>query len=827
MLIFLLGKERRGRPLIIKKFIARQHEFFKLNPKLTTFQYIPKKPISLILGDNGSGKSALLSLLLPRTIEMSELGEGGVVQLVLEHEGQEYTLTTRKGYGHSFKVGDTELNPGRGIKIQGALIEQHLKMTKKLHGILTGSLAFSTLPVAQRRDLIESLSGHDYRLLNALHKKIRSQALSSKTLIKHLSEELVKKEKQLQEYEAAKDVDVEAWQSAVDRLSAKIRSVRTIDKEATLNTLSTLERMIKNYYPKRIAWRDHAYTKLGSTDPERLHVRIRYLENKRLALQTENDGISKRLGELENLPTMAYDDAVNRASVLEQDIRILSDQLTEDKKHLGITEVPVLPQDLMEMAGGLDEMIGALRVYKSKADLDRHIEHHQQRLESLHREIATIRADKEHHVQVLNQDHDTHTCSQCGYVDNNESLREEARQAIRQATTQEEQLLSTLKAVKEKYHAMQSLAKMYEDRRRSLLSIRHQYIHDSLDQILFSHHPKYHQCFTYLYELDKLAKQQLVLNESIEEQQRIKQSLSLYQHLTKGVSPKEEKTSLEDKLRVNHNAIFRLNDEIERLKDALSRYDRMVKQKDQIDTLYSEVCKDITGRKIGTANDALLVTLRALRNKIDENLYQKVNIEHLTKSVQRDKEQIQTLEDDHTNASRLERILSPKGTLVGGSIYGYINSLFSQMNHYLDQVWGYPLEMCLLEDGSSLSYRFPVSIDGQIRSDISKANTAAQNIIDLVFRIVAMQQLGLGEYPFYIDEFGMGYDAVHTEKLCTMIEEHALTLGFSRWFIVAQSAEVYDRFSSQVSERVILSDTHLKRLQKGGIAKGFKTEILD
>jgi len=134
------------------------------------------------------------------------------------------------------------------------------------------------------------------------------------------------------------------------------------------------------------------------------------------------------------------------------------------------------------------------------------------------------------------------------------------------------------------------------------------------------------------------------------------------------------------------------------------------------------------------------------------------------------------------------RELSPTEGLIAEGLLGFIRHFVGQMNGIIKRIWSYPLVVqdCAVEShgGTELDYKFPVVVNDQEdpMDDVKDGSTGIMEIIDLAFRISAMQALGLGSSPLYLDEFGASFDKHHqtmaTMTIANIMEERLFTQLF-------------------------------------------------
>ena len=185
--------------------------------------------IQLILGTNGSGKSSLLQLLYPSYIPTkSYFDKNGKRTLIIEHNHNTYTLSSDfqlKSKVHSFKLNDTELNPGGGADIQKELIEKHFNLSPLINQILSLSINWSLLTPSVRKSYIYTLNPINIDLLVNTHKNIKKQLTKLKNNISFLNQ----RQQELQSKLLTKNefTHLSKTKKSLDRLKTNLTSFQT------------------------------------------------------------------------------------------------------------------------------------------------------------------------------------------------------------------------------------------------------------------------------------------------------------------------------------------------------------------------------------------------------------------------------------------------------------------------------------------------------------------------------------------------------------------------------------------------------------------------
>jgi DNA repair exonuclease SbcCD ATPase subunit len=145
--------------------------------------------------------------------------------------------------------------------------------------------------------------------------------------------------------------------------------------------------------------------------------------------------------------------------------------------------------------------------------------------------------------------------------------------------------------------------------------------------------------------------------------------------------------------------------------------------------------------------------------------------------------------------------LSPTEGLIAEGMLGFIRVFTTKMNHLIGKTWSYQLEVVpcgLSSEGSvDLDYKFPLLSQASNKPvpDVMFGSRGMKEIINLVFRVVAMQYLGLADVPLYLDEFASALDDSHRRSSVDLIKMLMAQMSFSQLFMVSHDFSQYGALS--------------------------------
>ncbi|AXH70743.1 SbcC-like protein [Vibrio phage BONAISHI] len=128
-----------------EKLILRDFIPTKIGSGIKEIIFEPRQDLQLIIGDNGSGKSALLSAFSLSPLDRKLFDENGYRELILNDNGITYRLVSdysHKTPKHEFWEEDVNLNPGGTGAVQNDLVIAKFNYTKFIHSILSSKTSF-------------------------------------------------------------------------------------------------------------------------------------------------------------------------------------------------------------------------------------------------------------------------------------------------------------------------------------------------------------------------------------------------------------------------------------------------------------------------------------------------------------------------------------------------------------------------------------------------------------------------------------------------------------------------------------------------------------
>jgi hypothetical protein len=179
----------------------------------------------------------------------------------------------------------------------------------------------------------------------------------------------------------------------------------------------------------------------------------------------------------------------------------------------------------------------------------------------------------------------------------------------------------------------------------------------------------------------------------------------------------------------------------------------------------------------------LQVTLGRLKEDLDKRNSLTRSINELESSILEEKGYLE-------HYKLIAEGLGPTGGLLAEQLSVSINAIVEGINLVIGELWKSDLYIipCGIEEGE-LTYRFP--FNGINSKDVSGGSNGQRDIVDLAFRIMVYQLMGLKQYPLFLDEMGCFFDKAHKTSLTRYISECLEDGTFSQVFYISHAIEQY------------------------------------
>lgn len=785
--------------MIIKKLILHGYKRLFLN-NIDHIEYTPESNIQIILGTNGSGKSSILSMLNPLPADLKkDFKEDGYKYIELEHRGSLYILSS--GYTHktkhSFLFNNTELNPGGTRTVQLELVYEHFKITNNINNILLGIDRFSIMPVSNRKYWFTELSTIDYSFSISLYNKLKQRHRDITGGIKLIQEEIVKAELNiLTEEEIVKLEEISKYLEEYITYLVSLYD-HTANSKSDVNILQTLEATnkeiiklytstdISNYTIEEITTKITAVeTQLAIiTDKIKLiHTKLDTIDTNQQIIPIDTTieaELSKCLANMETIKNTLFidlnldhiDNIINSFNLDYPDLVSLLNQLTE------VSEVNTNQDNLNKLNDTIANNERLLANSKIKLD--------------------TYFIDK---IALENHKHDdnlvTCTCGNSWYFKYDDNKHKQLTQSIEQVTTSisllEKQLIEQT-SLRNKILFKQDIfnkIKLLTLSRGELKPIW-VYLFNKLDITKDS-------VGSFITELNKLQLAITTWSSYTDLNTRYKLLLDTIER-NKAINVAVEAKSLDDldkELLSLTGTKNKLSAELEMLvniKNTLTKLEVIyIKLRTTLKVLNNTYRANVTLERNNILKELvtdLKTQMLSIDQSINTNRQNTFKLKSLTTQMEdyKSKEKVLNI---------LVKELSPTEGLIAKSINSFLNIFINEMNHIINSIWSYNMELlpCEVSDDNDLDYKFRVHVDNsEIIEDISRLSSSMQEIVDLAFKIVFVKYMHIPDMPLILDEFGRTFDTGHRNTAYNVINT-VITQNFDQVFMVSHFESMYGRF---------------------------------
>jgi len=754
--------------------------------------YRPNKSMQIILASNGAGKSSLLKEIIPNADDLNlDYAKDGYRKATYSHKDNTYILGyVRNTNKHSFILNGSELNRAGLKKIQKELITEHFSITKQVHELILSETNFTTMSISERkRWFTEILSSTEYNL--ALH-----LFMKTKTKVKDLTSYIkLTQGKLLQDEDFFKTMS----EDSVNKLKSDKKMFNDIIEEALLNktVIPHIDKPdMKSFKRDNEKLSEHIvkFNKYD-TSKESIDKAINDLTIKSEVSKQTLDKVNK---DILDLGKVHIEESFNTMDI-HKEIKVINDKLNTFTTDITIEDYL---NELKVFYSINNELLTLLDNYTSY----KHVSIEDSVIETLKNKITKFTnikdrllsdisiAERNLDKQLSFKEQDDVSCPKCSNIfkpnfDN--TLLVNLQDSLDRLYTKKDKLVLEVENLNKTY--TESLEK-----KNLFMSIngyldRVPYISTLIEPILDDEAllSKYNHIYTTLPEVNLIEE---LLNNKIE---------------------------LEDKLKIIHN----VNDA--KMKDKIERKKILLEEKKSLIITTNELTKQLDNQKklLNYLNKINNLSKHIETNLRNITLYKKHHISLLNNNyfnsiIKLAKEEIYTIEEqlaryenvkehyknlneelvtykeDLKANKKLEEYLSPNKGIIGLTISKTINLVLEKMNHIINKIWTQEIAIlpCDVED-SDLNYKFPVIIN-KVKGipDVIKGSSSIREVIDLAFKITAMELLDMLDSVLILDEFSKTMDPKNRVNSYNYIE----TLSkqhFSQIYLISHYEEMFSRFS--------------------------------
>ena len=783
-------------------------------PNIKYLHYMPKQNMQIILASNGSGKSSLLKEIIPNVEDLNkEYDEDGYRIAKYLHKNKTYELSyIRNTNKHSFKINGTELNQAGLKKTQKTLIEEHFKLTKHIHEMLLSNTTFTNMSVSERkRWFTDILTSIDYKYAMDKYNKAKLHTRDLTSYIKLIQSKIMFDDKSLEEmtdtYIEQLKNDKQNFIKLLDSILAQrplASEDSTLNMDTILDNQKELYRLINKYKNSSdIDILKHVNTLLISKEFElkTLDKKTKEIRDKLKDINNNGLNISEDKTELESNLKNIKD---------ELDKYVKDTNLTYDDYKIYVEELLMLHSDLLDITNSLSDLDGIDVTSKNIKTISDKIAATRQELKSKEHTVATL--DRELQKQIAYSEAEDVTCPKCTTVfkPNHDAQKlASLKSALANELDKKEILDKKLDDLIKDMEKIDAKRNLIAKLKLSLVNERLAPIYEDLKKssdLFFNTHiisRKISDIYATLPTLEHIT-------DSISKYKDIKQKILVLESITldKLSYLQNVKRTLEDELSKTLQKSIEVTNDINKYKNIIADKNKIVKYIDMFKTTISKV-KSIKKEKydklLKDYYNELIYIIKHEIAEIDNKLVEYDKIKSHREELVKELDEYKT---ELVLAKKLEDYLSPTKGIIGESISNTINVILERMNEIINTIWTYEINILPCDtDLNDLTFRFPVKLNNNKEIiDVSKGSSAIKEVIDLAFKITAMEFLDMLDYPLVLDEFSATMDPVHRARSYDFIEDISRD-KFTQIFMVSHYETMYSRFNH--TDVVVLNNDNL------------------
>lgn len=746
------------------------------------FIYTPTKPIQLIIGSNGSGKSSLKRQLSPLPGEASDFLKGGkkIVRM-----GQ-YVLTSdfsKGGSGEHFFIKDgINLNTGKTLSVQKVLVKEEFGITKEIHSLLIAEkgYVFSEMSPAKRKEWLTMLSPSNFDFIIDVYQHAATTLRDKVGAIKHITGKL---NSIVQNNDS--DDEAETSESVRDNVAFLEKSLveSRMFQDAMLNTIPNKKISLRR--DEVLSRIDNVSTKIirGMQGPMRDVMIGLDIDNLSGAIANNNTYISVNKREIETLT-----DRIQQLEVYIENAKIINDAGNSVDLNL---EVESLKKQLPDYLIGVDPhplhmsfiatRSAVLDALGSMVYSEIYSRENIQRLRAMLDDVINRRG-----AVITGIDHDAYklqrlnraiavACKKCGFYECSEAIESVDTLTARIESRNAESL--KLQSEIDDINEQLSVTEDWGRYTKSLQAIKA--ANTDINQFFwkeFIAKEIYKQSYDVIRKYFDACDAMLNIAINLYSLEKRKSEIAKASRVTgsyAGMSYDDAVTMLETTC-ASRLDLYNQNDVLQRKSKLIEDLIQHMENSDTylnelVDNLYSEL-RDIVKNEMNT-------TIFRIEKAIGYQYSRLTELEGRRKLIEELSAQMTELKSDIAVYEILTKKLSPNTGLIAKLLTSSINSVLGNMNLTIESVWTYPLTIdpCNIEDGK-LDYKFPMTVKNTPVpvKDIGMGSSGQADIIDFAFRAVAYRALDIKSYPLFLDEFGASFDEQHkfnTTELIKMLSQ--------------------------------------------------------
>lgn len=823
---------RAGRLVLInsKRLLVRGIKRFEV-----TFESL----YQIILGTNGSGKSAVLSEMSPLPAVSKMFAKGGRKEFYCDHEGSEFILIndfeTASGR-HSFIKDGVDLNENGTSTIQKELVAKYFNgLTPELFSVLTFRKfsRFTEMDTSKRRQWMMLLSGIDLDWAMEVYQTLCTRSRDAKGHVKRVQTKLAS-EIQM----AVDDTDIEKMQERLVKMQEDFKEALKLTKHG-IPTLEDIERLLtpklfqldalNNDLNRYLATMENGICTFGLKSKDGVDRMITTIEanletldrvlTKAYEDKSRVDGELSKLKELGAEGLTEYEGIITKLEVELDAVTAAIDAtgfglILDNRTIIGMNaHIDALVKNTTEVLTNMfDNSTGLITLQRTE---DHRNEEHMllTKISELQRKIEALRHRMEHSKETSDVQ-----CPSCAFVFKpgfNGNFDVEAPKAMErfeaELKTSQERLkevhvyLANVQAQVTGLARFEQLKTVYGGYTTLWEKIGDFGIETNNPKLALSILDSYVGWVTYY-------QHRMEISASLDEKRKVYEQAKAVDSKDMEATQKQA-AELEEVInstlaemdiqRKKRTGLIALSKTLNDIDEGIRTSELLV---DEIDAI-------LENEEDAQANVLLDNVLRTLQGEM-EMLERQVSTIRVQRAIVEDlKSTLEHAKFEQDLYKLLADELSPTDGLIADVLRKFIESFTANQSNIIDSIWSYPLTVLpCISNKDGLDYKFPIRVYGSSLPipDISEGSDAQVDVIDFTFVVMVMKLLKLEDFPLYLDEPISRMDEIHRIEMIRIIQSMVESNQCSQMFFISHYAAQHGSFPE--AETLVMDSSNIVNL---------------
>lgn len=771
--------------------------------------------VMVFIGNNGCGKSKLLSEVTPYPSISTDYVSGGYKKLNFTHRGDVYetwsSFEGKKGT-HNFIKNDVELNDSGTSQVQQELCASHLGLTSIIKAVTNGTVNICDMVKGARKQFMLACYPSDLTFILEHHRRTASEIKGVVSNIKLMNT----KKAQLEESMVSDEIfkELRGSMDSLNQLKINLDKAEAIylgeidrmkqhpeynPQERLIPTTSMVDQvkkirraniMTRTSNPELFKVNNHdEITKLNVSVGHN-HQSIERLSQEMHALRTEIDKFERMSSEVSEQKINEYKQRMVDIDTAKSQISYQVELLTENTQYLKRIDLHELQNCLTVIHSTECDILSSMAFNNNLSDL-----------QSLHGELSSRKKEfdrlletKRQHETRIDRYRRSRFRSGCDLVcqpkdDHNGELKLMEDEYEHMLVTIEDRG-DELNKIKQQHGKLTSIV---ESGSGSISSVVH--VEEIVGNLDIKEWIVANGGFIHILNTNPMMiyNHIIALLEHSSAKERIDSLNAEYEEVgsrlatvmeTRAQTVDMMQSTIDSKrvrLKVLNVDYLRFKSEIDSIGTSVVLHKSVMSNEQKI----TDVCRDydkaivpyVINEKIKMLY-GIIADIKAYAMLVEE---EQVAIKTTLRSsesikIRLEEEVLPTLVDlyeQHDKLSKLERALSPRDGIPHQYMVNFMNRVIKTTNALIKQVWNYDLGLVKLDMNKPMDFSLPIKINGKkILKDVNMISKGQKEIVNLAYTMALYIARKLGkEYPVKLDEPDSGFSEAHRSRLLGLLND--------------------------------------------------------